>query len=259
MRFPSNLWFAAVFIVAESALAEPLIEKVENFEIDWSNLTVRYTGSAHLNEAEKPETLRDIELLARRAGANTAYASARSVLSKKVYEVDPERVRQDAIAAADELVKAASSTQTRYFADGTVQVGFEAPLGPSLAAFARTASNKGLAAEWEQPKNTGIVFEIDGKAQPMANYRILNSAGASLFASGDLAPEVYASGLMGRWFLNARDHELKRIVGDDPAVVKLTHGSPGTFIVDEDAWRALVASNAQHLLQARIALNVRNR
>jgi hypothetical protein len=247
-----------VGIHSTSLFAEPITESSNGFEIDWTNLTVRYVGAANAKDAERVETLRDIELLARRAGANLAYNSIRSVVAKKIQEVDIDRIKEDAVKAADELVKAASSTETSYFADGTVEVGFEAPLGQAVAQFNRVSEPRNLSAEYEEAKNSGIVFEVVGKVSPTANYRVLNQAGVALFSAADVSTVAFQSGLMGKWFANARESELRRAVGENPVTVRLSKGSAGTFVVDEESWRSLVNSNARNLQNARIAINLKN-
>jgi hypothetical protein len=258
IRTVTSLFCLVVGFNSAGLRAEPIIEASNGFEIDWTNLTVRYAGTASTKDAEKVETLRDVELLARRAGANLAYNSTRSIVAKKIQEVDINKVKEDAVKAADELVRAANSTETSYFADGTVEVGFEAPLGQAVAQFNRTSEPRNLSGEYEEAKNTGIVFEVAGKISPTANYRILNQAGVALFSAADVSTVAFQSGLMGRWFANARESELKKAVGEDPVIIRLSKGSAGTFVIDEESWRNLVSSNARNLQNARIAINLKN-
>jgi len=247
----------SLFFVESSALCGSLTEKFDRYEIDWSNLTIRYYGVSSISE--NGNDFKSIEVEARKDAARYAYASMKEMLPQKHPDLSTEAVKEEARAAAERLVGNSNSYNTTYFADGTVQVAFENSLIAAVGSVELPASSSGIPhSGLENSEYTGVVFEVAGKMLPTATYKVVGGAGTVLFSAGDVSKSSFESNLMGRWFQRASDEELNKIVGANPLIVPATAGSNGIIVVDDRIFQSVASSAASHLRNATIAINLKN-
>jgi hypothetical protein len=255
-RLNLGLVFSSFFL-GFSAFGGSLTEKFDRYEIDWSNLTIRYYGVS--SESEIGNDFRSIEVEARKDAARYAYASMKDILPKKHPDLRADAIKDEAKAAAERLVGNSNSYNTTYFADGSVQVAFENSLVAAVGHVELPRSSSGIAnSGMENSEFTGVVFEVSGKIVPTATYKVVGGAGTVLFSAGDVSKSSFESHLMGRWFQRASDEELNKTVGNNPLVVAATAGSDGIIVVDDRTFQSVASSAASHLRSATIAINLKN-
>jgi hypothetical protein len=243
-----------VFALISSSLVSgrPLIEKLDDAEINWSELSLRAYGVA--KAADQGEVLyRNQELQAREVAANVLVDRFKEAIFSANSSSSLETPKKPVLSNA--LIQRSASFQTVYFASGAVKVGFEVPI-PKVLKEAGALHPSSGQDELEVPPNTGIVFKVPRGTQPSAVFSIVTPEGKQLFSITDVSAEAISQRLMGRWFIHATKQEIEENAGNDPVTMQLTSNKPGQFSVNEDEWRRLIEPNRHHLRHAKIILDM---
>lgn len=244
------VWAVAFWSMAMPVQAAEFVEQFDRFEINWSNLRLRYYGEASgLSSEAGRKSYRDLERGAWQEGLSYAARSLPALYKDRIAANEAE-----AIAAAERLTRSTYSYNTIYFADGSVRVLLENVLP-------RTIDLKGIGfRQQSEPSidhlaHTGVVFRIRGMSNPLATYKIVDQDHAVLFEPSDVAEEAFRRNLMGRWFsVNASGTALREGVGSQPIEMNATYLGDGRIEVSAADWREKVVGYEDLLKASRIAL-----
>ena len=233
-------WFlicAGILPVVEMAAAEPIVEKGERAEVNWSDLEVRYFGEATPEQQER-ESFKGTERRAWQDGM-AAIEETLQLLGKGRIGMHVSAPRGSASVGSAR----ATSRSTTYFGDGKVRVYLQSPLQQVVVAALGEVSfseAKPLANTTSvEGAYTGVVIQLGKKMAPMAVYKIFDESGERLFSLEDMSESGFRQSLMGRWFRRAGSAEIVAHVGDNPLIIKgKPSDSDNKIIIERSAWDA---------------------
>lgn len=241
-----NRWFAlyvvALSLGAHELSAQPVVESYDRFEMNWSNMRLRYFGESSVNKnldvAEKEAT--DQGLL-------YALANVPKIRGEKGVSVE------NAESIAHAVSKQSFVFNTVYFSNGKVRVELESSLAlaldpgrkPFVSRPEAEGGDEGAAA------GSGVVIEVKGLSAPQLVSEIHDSAGELVYSSQDVSPDAYKKQLIGRWFYK-NSSELRGFAGSEPLKVEADF-KDGKLVVDKDAWNQVRKSTSKLLGEGRVA------
>ncbi len=242
-----------VFILADGlSFGAALIEKSDRMEINWSTQKFRFYGEAEI--ALGQDSYKDAEKQAWRDGMNYVSEAVRNlnVLVNETEGVSPDRLSEDAKAAAKQVSQTTYSFSTTYFGDGGVRVLLENQLPRALNSSAIKFRRR-EAVEPILNQFTGVLFKLSSSMKPVAIYQVVDEEGNVLFDVKDMAAESYKKNLMGRWFKKATRDEIAEAVGKGPIEIV---GKPkgNKIVVSKNDWEKMVDGHQGLLVSGLIAL-----
>ena len=248
-------WLAGCAIglgMASAALGSAVVESNDRLEINWTTLRLRYYGEATINSSS--DDLKAAEKRAGRDGLNYANDAVRNmnIAANEPYAASPEKLAEDARQAAHQVSVGTSSYSTTYFADGTVRVYLESPLGKALESSAIHFRQK-EAPEQTMTQYTGIVLSVDHLVKPRATYQVVDQEGNILFDAKDMAQASFNKRLMGRWVRRPTAVELADAVGKNPLQIPVLV-KDGKFLVRRDIWEKATEGHRSLLVSGIIAI-----
>jgi len=239
-----------------AAQASQMIEKIDRLEINWSTMRVRFYGEAKM-EAGSDESYKEVEKRAWNDGLKYISGAVRDIYINKneaLFE-DAQTLSESAAKAAEKVATSTFSYDTTYYGDGAIRVHLENTLPRALASEAIRFRLK-VALEPGLIQHSGILFQLNKEAKPLAVYRIVNNNGQVLFDATEMAESSFKKNLMGRWFKAPKSHELTTAVGAAPVKIPLTILNDGVFEVDAKTWEKALEGHKSLLRSGRIALTV---
>lgn len=245
----------AVLINPCTASSQPIIDRDEQMEVDWSNLRVRFSGEGELPLAQDA-TFKSAEQQARRDGLGKIGAPLTKYIKDKSQGLNlPEtQIEQEAKKAADRVAQESRSINTTYYANGRVKVDFEMALGQVLKSAAAVTFKEQSSPDLAASPYTGVVLETDKAFGPQPVYEIADETGKTLFQASDVAAAAFEKNLMGRWFRKAKPAELNQAVGSNPLRLKATVDSNGKLVVPKGQWESTISGNEALMKSAKIAI-----
>jgi hypothetical protein len=236
--------------LAPLAAAQPVIEKSDRLEVNWSTLRVRFFGEAK----EGSDGLKGAEKKAWHDGIAYGSEAVRN-LNIQTFEglsPNPEKLSDDAKGAARQIAQSTFSYSTTYFGDGTVRVILESMLPKALETSAIHFRQK-EAAEAPMTQYTGLILHADQALKPKAMYQVVDESGAVLFDVKDMAQEAFRKNLMGRWFKRPGKSELADVVGKSPLTVD-AQVKDGRFVVARGDWDKAIEGHRSLLVNGTVAI-----
>jgi hypothetical protein len=253
-------------LASRAADDSDLVQTTARGRINWSMRVVSVTGSgppsskapnvavARLGaeRAAKADAVRN--LLEALRGLQVTGASTPATLLEKIPDL---KGRLEAVA------RGFKALDTRYYADGGVDLVVELPLdGPLAEALMGTAgaASEAAASAGAGPsaqENTGVVVNAKGlKALPALAPRLLDEAGSEVYGPARVAKDMLRQyGTAG--YSRSMDAALKdNRVADKPLIVRATRVADGasTDLVLQAADAAKVAAMANLLAQGRVII-----
>ncbi len=236
-------------------MATPIVEQMEGVELDWSNLTLRFTTS--YTPHSKEELLSSNEKI--QIAFDDALKSARGVFSKIHKEIflkqglSPDLVEQSNFLAVEEATKTTRIYKISYYKDGGIKLFLESYLPKILAR--DDLSHKQYKEDSKNPSRfSGIILRLDKNVQASARYEIVDSTGVVLFEDKSLTRTAYKDHLMGHWLLDPQREELVTFVGKKPISVQLKVLAPNRFLIQKKVWMDAIQDNFPVLSEGKIAI-----
>jgi len=248
-------WLASCALglsMASAAQGAAVIESSDRLEINWTTLRLRYYGEATISSSS--DDLKAAEKRAWREGLSYANDAVRNmnIAANEPFASTPEKLAEDARQAAHQVSIGTSSYSTTYFADGTVRVYLESPLGKALESSAIHFRQK-EAPEQTMTQFTGIVLSADHVVKPRAAYQVIDEEGKILFDAKDMAQASFNKRLMGRWIRRPTAMELADAVGKNPLQIPVSM-KDGKFLVQRDIWEKAIEGHRSLLVSGIIAI-----
>jgi hypothetical protein len=247
---------AALAIGAVPSRAAPILETDGRMEINWSQLRLRFYGEAQISvTSSDDEALRNAERKAWQDGISFVSGAVREIFPRfnRDLEPDPAQLEQDAQAAAKAAVTSMTSVSTTYFADGSVRVLLDTPLGRTLVSPKQRFRQKVAVAPGSM-HFTGVVIRLDRPVAPRARYRIVDEQDQTVFEASDMAEDAFRKGLMGRWYRKPGPAEIQDSVGRNPAALDVHVVADDVWRVSRAAWEQVLDGHRALLVNGMIAI-----
>ncbi|MBC7660136.1 MAG: hypothetical protein H7249_10540 [Chitinophagaceae bacterium] len=242
-----NRWNALSLVVlslcAHELSAQPVVEAYDRFEMNWSNMRLRYFGESgaakNLDVAEKEAT--DQGLL-------YALANIPKIRGEKGVSVE------NAENIAHAVSKQSYVFNTIYFSNGKVRVELDGSLAlaldPGRKPYVKSSEGEAEAAA-DSETGSGVVIQVKGAKGPQLIGEIHDSGGDLVYSSQDVSPDAYRKNLIGRWFYK-NSSELKSFAGGKPLTVEAEYRD-GKLVVDKEAWAQVKKFTPKLLNEGRVA------
>lgn len=205
---------------------------------DWAKLKLK--TKATTKPAKPEDDWKTTELAAWQEGYKSIESHYQTYL--------PEMSKQ---ALRDLVRSKTNSSNTTYYADGSVSVEFEAAL-PEVA----TADTQQLSKSQEETsaRHTGLILNVSGSVKPKVAYRVLSAeTGEVLFALQRVSEAGFKENSTGRWFAASAQNSYRKFVGEQPVELSLTSNGQD-LIVEKAAWSQAITGNESLLRTAKIAI-----
>lgn len=253
------LLYAMALGGAARAEDAPVVEKFETGEINWSAKIVLASGSGAPDS--KLPNVAAVRLNAERAAKQDAVRKLLETLKNL-------RVAGGATAAAilgdsqmrtqvERLVQACKVVDTRYFADGGVDVVVRCSLdgGISVVLAPATGERKTPTAEGP-PKFSGLIVDARGSmVPPSLAPRLLDGSGAVLYAGEFVTPSALRSVGVSGYARSVESAQRDPRLGKSPMVIKATAGAvQGELVVLGEDVARLKSTNLSFLAEGRVII-----
>lgn len=256
------------FLIPLSANAQqPLIQKIGNGEVNWSEQIIRASGSG----APNPDAP---NIAAARLGAERAAKAdaMRNILETiKGVRIDSQTVVENAMTQNDQirtqvhgLIRGAKVIKTRYLSDGAIEVTVEIPLSGALNETLLTQSSFGSqpVPKTGDPVYTGVIFDSRGlNVRPALAPKIVDEDGREVYSSTFVSKEwAMKNGIVG--YTKNLEGALKNDrVAPNPLVIKAIKvtgpGNTDLVIKNADAQGLRdMSKNLSFLEQCRVLIVV---
>lgn len=240
MRGLLAVLFSASVLPSGFASAQPVIENFDRFEMNWSNMRIRYYGESPSDPKQGGYEPAEKDAVSK--GLLYALTTVPKIREEKGLKADVPGV-------AENVTKLSYVFNTVYFSDGRVRT----ELNSSLAAALDFGMTKFAAESPTAPASeaSGIVLELGATKSPFVVQEIKTKAGDSAYAASDIAKDAYKKQLTGRWFY-ANSPELRDFVGANPIKIA-AEVQNGHIVVDKEEWNRARVSNERLLQEAKVA------
>lgn len=235
-------WLVVGLLFVGVVQAQPVTESVDRFELNYSNMRIRFYGEATADFSQKG--FEEAEKIATDDGLLYALNSLAKIRTQKGLK------SENPVMLANELTKQAYVANTIYFTDGKVRVELESSLPKAL-------DNGYGEFNGEEPKApasdaTAILIQIEGIKIPLMEAEIRSPEGELLYSPKNIAKSAYRKQMLGRWFFK-NSSELKAYAGQTPVVVDAKAESGKSLVLAKDTWEKLKLEHPRLLEEAKIA------
>lgn len=242
-----------------AAAAEPVVEKLEHGQIDWSAKTVIVTGSG----APKLdlENVAQVRLAAERAAKLDAYRKiVESLKGVRITATELGSAQMSKIQVRTQvqgIIRGCKTVDTRYYSDGGVDVVLQCPLDGGLAAALAPIDKRKKVSTDGEAKYSGLIVDATGLgAKPALSPRILDEEGGELYGAAMVNPgPMRQRGAAG--FSRSVDAAKEDVrVGKNPLVIKASAvGEADTDIkVSAADAEKLKTGNLSFLAEGRVVI-----
>lgn len=242
-----GLAFSVGLLVSQATMAQPLIERDDRIEVDWTHMKLRFYGEAFISDS----TFRSAEQSAWQDGIQYMKSQLKLLRNRHSGAGDVNREAREK-ELLQQLSASTYSLNTIYYGNGKVRVQLENALTQAL--YPTDVGFKLLKPETFPTRNSGVVIRIKGDMKPQAVYRVVNEQGQSVYEAMDVAKEAFDKQFMGAWYRNPSMQEMQPIVGSKPAVVEAQAVGDGVIRVKQAAWQQAAAGNENLFQRARVAI-----
>lgn len=247
-----------------AAEPEPLVEKLDHGEINWSSKTVIATGSGAPNT--KLPNVAAIRLNAERAAKIDAYRNILEAL--KGLRITTGQLGGAALGDAqvrtqvEGVIQGCKTVDTRYYSDGGVDVVVRCPLDGGIATILAPAKQKKAVSTQGEARYTGLVIDAVGtKMAPALAPRVVDTNGKELYVQEMASPGALRQhGAVG-WARSLEAAMSDPRIGKNPLVLRASGGEGDgagragaeVIIGAEDAAR-LEGQNLTFLTEAKVVI-----
>lgn len=242
-----------------AAADDPIVEKLEHGEVNWTTKTVVATGSGAPNL--KLDNVAAVRLNAERAAKVDAYRNVLEALKGvKITANEPGSKALENVqvrAQVQGILRGCKTVDTRYYSDGGVDVVVRCALDGGLATtLSPVKSYKKVKMDGEA-KYTGLIIDAVGTtAKPALKPRVLDDKGEPVYEAAMVGPSVLRQRGTASYARSVDEAKQNKLVGKSPLVVKasaLGEVSSDIQISGEDA-AALRNVNQTFLAEARVVI-----
>jgi hypothetical protein len=237
-----NLLLAVGLGLTSTSNAQPVIEQIDRFELNYSTMRIRYYGEATVDFSEKG--FEGAEKVATEDGLVYVLSALGKIRAQKGLN------EASSAAIANELTKSSYVFNTTYFTDGRVRVELDSSLPKALdigaSEFASEDPQSGPS------EGSAIVVRISGLKTPFWQTEIRSVDGELLFSPKDVAKSAYRKQLLGRWFFK-NSGELKSYAGPKPIEIDAVAEGDRTLVVTKNSWTKLKTEHPRLLEDAKLA------
>lgn len=238
---------------------EPVVEKLQHGEVNWTKKTVIATGSG-APDLKQPNVAA-VRLNAERAAQLAAYRNILETLKgvKVTATLSGDQSLSDnAIRTQVQgIISGCKTVDTRYYSDGGVDVVIKCPLDGGLAVALAPIKDKKTVSEKGEKRYTGLIVDAVGvKAQPAIAPRVVDDAGNELYAREMVAPATLrqSGAVTYTRTLDAAKRDAR--VGANPLVLKASSvgATPSDVVLSKDEAAKLAAENQYFLTEGRVVI-----
>jgi hypothetical protein len=244
---------------AAAADEELVVEKLEHGEVNWTKKTVIATGSG-APDLSKPNVAA-VRLNAERAALINAYRNVLETL--KGVKITAGTLGSESLndvqvrTQVQGVIQGCKTVDTRYYSDGGVDVVVRCPLDGGLSTVLAPVKESKPVAEKGEKKHSGLIIDAIGqKVQPAIAPRIIDDAGAVVYAREMVAPTVLrqSGAAMYTKSLDAAKRDAR--VGQLPLIIKATGvgQTASDIVISKDDAAKLQAENLFFLAEARVVI-----
>lgn len=259
-RLPGLLTAGALLLgSAASGSAEPIVDKLEHAQIDWTAGVVLATGSGAPN-LELPNVAA-VRLAAERAAKLDAYRHVLEALEGVRVTVDEtgrERMRRPEIRAQVEgIVRGCKAQDTRYYSDGGVDVVLRCPFeGGLTTALSPEGARTPVPSTEGSSAHTGLIIDASGvSAAPVLAPTVVKPDGTPIYEPRMVSAEALRLRGATLYVDSLQDAKAHPRVGKNPLVLNVvsTHPKKGWLLSAEDA-RKLEDVDLAFLKEGRVVV-----
>jgi hypothetical protein len=248
-------------ISAGSAFAqgEPVVERLQHGEVNWTDKTVMATGSGAPNL--KLPNVAAIRLNAERSAELSAYKNVLEAL--KGVRISAQTLGGDQLgkqqikAQVEGIVRGCKKVDTRYFSDYGVDVVVKCPLDGALASVLSPQSEfKPIEVKGEKSITGLIVDATDLGLKPTLAPRLVAEDGTEVYSQSLVKPASLQKSGVVAYYSSVDLAKKSERVGGQPLVVKaigLAEDSGEIRIASADAAK-IKAANLYFLTEGRVAV-----
>lgn len=253
--------FAALCFAAAPAFAEeePVVEKLQHGEVNWTKKTVIATGSG-APDLKQPNVAA-VRLNAERAALLSAYRNVLETLKgvKVTSATSGGQNLEDAQirTQVQGIIQGCKTVDTRYYSDGGVDVVIRCPLDGGLSTTLAPVKEKKTVNEKGEKKYTGLIVDAVGlKAAPAIAPRVVDDAGAELYAREMVAPTALRQQGAVAYTKSVDTAKRDTRVGNNPLVIKASGiGTVSSdIIVSKEEAAKLASENQYFLAEGRVVI-----
>lgn len=241
------------------AEGEPIVEKLEHGQVDWSAKTVIATGSGAPNL--KMENVAQVRLAAERAAKLDAYRKIlESLKGVRITATELGSAQLSKVQVSTQvqgLIRGCKTMDTRYYSDGGVDIVLKCGLDGGLATALAPAKARVKVSTTGEAKYSGLIVDATGVgAQPALAPRLIDDAGAEVYASEMVGPNELRAHGPARFARSVDEAKKDTRVGKNPLVVKAAgvgEANTDILISAEDAAK-LKEGNLTFLAEGRVVI-----
>lgn len=243
----------------ETRASEPIVEKLEHGQVNWTERVVLATGSGVPDD--RLSNVAQVRLEAERAAKGDAY--------RKIFET-LRRVRVTASTSGDGslrrpevskqvqgIIRRCRTVDTRYYSDGGVDVVVRCPLDGGLAsALVPIESRRALSTKGDAEYSGLIVDAVGTKVRPALSPRLVDPDGNVVYAAPVVGPNPFRQYGAARFSRTVEAARRDSRVGSRPLIVKAVGlGDTATDVqMSAEDSAKLSGGNLAFLLEARVVI-----
>jgi hypothetical protein len=238
---------------------DPVVEKLQHGEVNWTKKTVIATGSG-APDLKQPNVAA-VRLNAERAAQINAYRNVLETLKgvkitagvlggQNLSDVQVKTQVQG-------VIQGCKTVDTRYYSDGGVDVVIKCPLDGGLSTVLAPVKDPKPIAEKGEKKHTGLIIDATGlKLQPAIAPRILDDGGAEVYSREMVQPTVLRQNGAAVYTKTLDAAKRDARAGQNPLILKATSvGSTASdVVISKDDVTKLQAENLFFLAEARVVI-----
>lgn len=253
----------SLWLLSSNGAAEPIVEKHDRTELNWTTMTVRYYGEATPPSNAGALDFKKAELAARTEGGQY-FARAlgelrgQSPSGSPITSAPPDGKVESAPPAdgqgsTDEATPKSRSLTTVYFPSGRVRIEMEAPLGEVIKPAGLRFAEQQMA-KIQADKTSGIVIQANKSVPPATTFTVLDEGQNVLYDASKVSQEAFAKSTMARWVKRPSKAELAAIAGNHYKIVEGRWTSENTLVVARQKWDEALADGPLPLINGAVAL-----
>ena len=245
--------------VSAAWAADPIIEKLEHGEINWTDKTVVATGSGAPDL--KLKNVAQVRLAAERAAKVDAYRNIVEAL--KGVKITAEKTGQSALAdrqvrtQVEGILRQCKTVDTRYYSDGGVDVVLRCSLDGGLGITLAPSREQKVVKKGGEATYSGLIVDAAGtKLQPALAPRVLDDAGKEIYASSMVGPSFLRRHGAVAFARTVQEAKENARVGKKPLVIRAAALSdvPSEVQISAEDAQKIAGVDQTFLAEARVVI-----
>lgn len=223
---------------ADAASASDVVQKSDKAEVNFSKRTITVTGSGTFsnNASNAAQARLKATKAAKMDAQRNAIEALKGVAISSQATVGTEIKGNETKAKVEGVLRNFEVVDTKYFADGGVDVIIRVPLDGALAE-ALVGGGKGSTALADNGY-TGVILDATGlKAEPALAPRVTDDAGTELYSASVIDKSKVGEHGAAAYVKSVDAAKAVKFLGDKPAIVKVSklEGKTDFVVAAKDA------------------------